>query len=125
VSYVTYANSDLTPRARRKLARLVLKEGRTLRPGRGTPDQGTELPVRKPAPQRYEHDHPGDLIHVDNKLGRITNGGEHRALGRAKGRRSRRKGTGYTYLHHTVDDHSRLAYSEILNDETREPAAAS
>jgi hypothetical protein len=39
-------------------------------------DQGTGLPVRKPAPHRYEHDHPGDLIHVDNKkLGRIPNGG--------------------------------------------------
>jgi hypothetical protein len=57
-------------------------------------DQGTGLPVRKPAPQRYEHDHPGDLIHVDiKKLGRIPNGGGHRALGRAKGRRNKRTGS--------------------------------
>ena len=35
-------------------------------------DQGTGLPVRKPGPQRYEHENPGDLIHVDiKKLGRI------------------------------------------------------
>jgi transposase InsO family protein len=88
-------------------------------------DHGTGLPVRKPAPQRYEHENPGDLIHVDiKKLRRIPNGGGHRALGRAKGRRNKRTGTGYAYLHHAVDDHSRLAYSEILNDETKETAAA-
>lgn len=88
-------------------------------------DQGTGLPVRKPAPQRYEHDHPGDLTHVDiKKLGRIPNGGGHRALGRAQGRRNKRTGNGYAYLHHAVDDHSRLACSEILNDETKETADA-
>ncbi|CAH0268798.1 hypothetical protein SRABI26_03602 [Arthrobacter sp. Bi26] len=49
----------------------------------------------------------------------------HAKSGRAaKGRRNRRIGTGYAYLHHAVDDHSRLAYSEILNDETKETAAA-
>jgi len=88
-------------------------------------DQGTGLPVRKPAPQRYEHERPGDLIHVDiKKLGRIPQGGGHRSLGRAKGRKNRRAGTGYAYLHHAVDDHSRLAYSEILADEKTETAIA-
>jgi transposase InsO family protein len=88
-------------------------------------DHSTGLPVRKPAPQRYEHEQPGDLIHVDiKKLGRIPQGGGHRSLGRAKGRKNRRAGTGYAYLHHAVDDHSRLAYSEILADEKKETAVA-
>ena len=88
-------------------------------------DQGTGLPVRKPAPRRYEHENTGDLIHVDiKKLGRIPNGGGHRTLGRARGKRNRRAGVGYAYLHHAVDDHSRLAYSEILADERKETAAA-
>lgn len=88
-------------------------------------DQGTGLLVRKPAPQRYEHENAGDLVHVDiKKLGRIPDGGGHRAIGRFKGRRNRKPGTGYAYLHHAVDDHSRLAYSEILGDEKKETAAA-
>ncbi|MET3174473.1 UNVERIFIED_ORG: hypothetical protein ABIB52_002324 [Arthrobacter sp. UYCu721] len=89
------------------------------------PDQGTGLPVRKPAPRRYEHERPGDLIHVDiKKLGRIPEGGGHRSLGRAAGRKNRRAGTGYAYLHHAVDEHLRLAYSEILTDEKKETATA-
>jgi transposase len=47
----------------------------------------------------------------------------HRSLGRAKGNRNRRAGVGYAYLHHAVDDNSRLAYSEILGDEKKETAA--
>ena len=86
-------------------------------------DQATGLPVRRPPAQRYEHEAPGDLVHVDiKKLGRIPDGGGHRKLGRAAGRRNR-SGVGYSYLHHAVDDHSRLAYSEILCDEKKETAA--
>lgn len=55
--------------------------------------------------------------------GRIPAGGGHRALGRAKGLRNRRAETGYAYLHHAVDDHSRLLYSEILGAEKKETAA--
>ena len=86
-------------------------------------DQATGLPVRRPPARRYEHERPGDLIHVDiKKLGRIPDGGGHRTLGRAQGRKNR-SGMGYAYLHHAVDDHSRLAYSEILGDERKETAA--
>lgn len=89
--------------------------------------------------RRYEHDQPGDLIHVDiKKLGNIPDGGGHKMLGRAAGQRRRsahrnperprtltnRPNLGYHYLHNAVDDHSRLAYTEILPDETRESAAA-
>ncbi|MFC9837435.1 IS481 family transposase [Rhodococcus sp. NPDC127530] len=87
-------------------------------------DRATGLPVRRPPAVRYEHTRPGDLVHVDiKKLGRIPDGGGHRTLGRAAGRRNR-SGVGYSYLHHAVDDHSRLAYSEILGDEKKETAAA-
>jgi hypothetical protein len=88
-------------------------------------DQATGLPVRAPKPRRYEHDAPGDLIHVDiKKLGRIPDGGGHRVLGRAEGARGKKQQRpGYAYLHHAVDDHTRLAYSEILTDEREETAA--
>ncbi|MDT5215808.1 MAG: hypothetical protein QOK18_4047 [Mycobacterium sp.] len=68
----------------------------------------------------------GDLIHLDiKKLGRIPDGGGHRKLGRTVGRRhSGQRGRGYALVHHAVDDHSRLAYSEILGDERKETAAA-
>jgi len=74
-------------------------------------DRPTGLPVR-----RYEWAHPGDLGHLDvKKLGRIPEGGGHRVRGRAG--RSGKLGMGYDYIHSLVDDHSRLAYSEVLPDE--------
>ena len=66
--------------------------------------------------RRYERERPGELIHVDvKKLGRIPDGGGHKALGREAGRPIR--GMGFDYVHSAVDDHSRLAYSEIHADE--------
>jgi Integrase core domain len=58
------------------------------------------------------------------KLGRIPDGGGHKMLGRAHGRRDRRRGQGYWYIHNAVDDHTRLAYSELLTDERQDTAAA-
>ncbi|MEU9075629.1 IS481 family transposase [Kitasatospora sp. NPDC048538] len=82
-------------------------------------DRATGRPVR-----RYERAAPGELVHVDiKKLGNIPDGGGHKSLGRQAGRRTR-SGAGYSYLHNAVDDHSRLAYSEILTDERKETAAA-
>jgi transposase InsO family protein len=68
---------------------------------------------------------PGDLVHVDiKKLGRIPAGGGWRFRGMKVGRHNKQKArVGYAYLHHAVDDHSRLAYSEILADEKKETAA--
>jgi transposase InsO family protein len=76
--------------------------------------------------RRYEHENPGDLVHVDiKKLGRIPDGGGHRVHGRAAGKKiSAKKRPGYAFLHNAVDDHSRLAYTEILADERKETAAA-
>ena len=75
--------------------------------------------------RRYEHDAPGDLVHVDiKKLGRIPNGGGHRVHGRPVGNKIKNTAKpGYAFLHNAVDDHSRLAYSEICNDEKKETAA--
>src|SRR4051812_38039654 len=89
-------------------------------------DQATGLPARRPRPVRYERAAPGELVHVDiKKLGRIPNGGGHRILGREAGRKNNpRTGRGYSFLHHAVDDHSRMAYSEILGDERKETAAS-
>ena len=88
-------------------------------------DRLTGVSVRRTI-RRYEHDQPGDLVHVDiKKLGNIPDGGGHKVLGRAAGRRnSGLRGHGYAYLHNAVDDHSRLAYTEILTDERRDTAAA-
>jgi transposase InsO family protein len=67
--------------------------------------------------RRYEHARPGDMIHVDvKKLGKIPAGGGHRAHGRGE-RPGSLRGLGYDYVHAAVDDHSRLAYAEILPDE--------
>jgi transposase InsO family protein len=74
--------------------------------------------------RRYERSRPGELVHVDvKKLGRIPDGGGHRTLGRQAGRATR-GGMGFDYIHSAVDDHSRLAYSEIHADEKAATCAA-
>ena len=72
-------------------------------------------PAAPPAPvQRYEWPRPGDLLHVDIKpLGRIGQIG-HRIHG---DRRRATPGIGWEYVHVAVDDHSRLAYVEVLGDQ--------
>ncbi|MCW2817737.1 MAG: putative insertion element transposase, partial [Marmoricola sp.] len=65
---------------------------------------------------RYERPRPGDLVHLDvKKIGRIPDGGGWRAHGRSEEVRGR--GIGYDYVHAAVDDHSRLAYAEVLPNE--------
>jgi transposase InsO family protein len=71
---------------------------------------------------RYQRQHPGELVHIDvKKLGRIPDGGGHRAHGRATAPRG--LGIGYDYLHSAVDDRSRVAFSQILPDEGAATAA--
>jgi transposase InsO family protein len=95
-------------------------------------DRATGEPIR-----RYEHEHPGDLIHVDvKKLGRVPDGGGWRYVGRQQGLRNRAATPdkprnqyrnpliGTCYLHTVIDDHSRVAYVEAHDDETKETAAA-
>jgi transposase InsO family protein len=92
-------------------------------------DRATGEPIR-----RYEHDHPGSLLHVDvKKLGNIPDGGGWRYLGREQGKKNRHVTArtsgrprskygqplmGTAFVHTVLDDHSRVAYAEIHDDET-------
>jgi len=73
--------------------------------------------------RRYERETPGELIHVDiKKLGRIPPGGGWRVRGiEYKGHK---QALGYDFVHAAVDDHSRVAYAEVLGDERAETAIA-
>jgi len=95
-------------------------------------DRATGEPIR-----RYEHDHPGSLLHVYvKKLGNVPDGGGWRYVGRRQGRRNkaatpgRPRSTnrdplgGTAFVHTVIDDHSRVAYAEIHDDETAATAAA-
>lgn len=89
-------------------------------------DPVTGKPIRasRRTANRYEHDYPGSLIHVDvKKLGRIPDGGGWRAKGRGE-RPNRYRGVGYDYVHTVIDDHSRVCYAEIHEDEKGVTAAA-
>ena len=74
-------------------------------------------------PNRYERRRPGELVHVDIKqLGRISERGPgHRVVGHRGSQFKRRQrgpargGTRFEYVHVMVDDHSRLAYAEVLD----------
>ena len=79
--------------------------------------------------QRYERERPGELIHIDvKKLGRVRGVG-HRISGtRASQAKTRRVGKlrevkGWEYVHIAIDDYSRLAYAEVLDDEKANTAA--
>jgi transposase InsO family protein len=71
---------------------------------------------------RYERPHPGDLLHFDiKKLARIARRG-HRVTGDRQ--RDHTPGAGWEFLHIAIDDHSRLAFAQILPDETARSAIA-
>lgn len=71
---------------------------------------------------RYQHRRPGDLVHLDvKKLGRISGYYGHRVTGTRVGQR---KGAGWDYVHVAIDDASRIAYAEVLRDETGATSAA-
>jgi transposase InsO family protein len=91
------------------------------------PITGEVIRASKVTAVRYERQRPGELVHMDvKKLGRIPDGGGWKAHGRQMGSTRRRRGTvvGFDYVHSLVDDHSRLAYSEILADEKGPTCAA-
>ncbi len=80
-------------------------------------------------PVRYERSRPGELIHIDvKKLGRIRGVGHRISGSRASQAKTRRLGKlrevrGWEFVHIAVDDYSRLAYAEVLDDETAATAA--
>ena len=88
------------------------------------PLTGEVIRSSKQTTKRYERVRPGELVHVDvKKIGRIPPGGGWRARGRATTYARKKTRIGYDYVHSAVDDHSRLAYSEILGDEQGDTAA--
>jgi len=92
------------------------------------PLTGEVIRASKKTAVRYEREHPGELVHMDvKKIGRIPDGGGWRAGVIAQGGKSyaqRQQRIGFDYVHSLVDDHSRLAYSEILTDEKGATCAA-
>ncbi len=95
-------------------------------------DRRTGEPIR-----RYERETPGSLVHVDvKKLGNIPDGGGWRYVGQKQGyrnkaatpglpRNQRRKAViGHAFVHSVLDDHSRVVYSEVRDDERAETAIA-
>ena len=83
-------------------------------------------------PVRYERSRPGELVHVDVKrLGRIQGGAgkrvrdglrKHYNPARIDAEGRRRLTVGWEFVHIAVDDHSRLAYAEVLPDEKTQTA---
>lgn len=74
--------------------------------------------------RRIPTDHAGELVHIDiKKLGRIPAGGGWRAHGRGNDGHHGHSRVGYAFIHTAVDAHTRLAFSEILNDERGVTAA--
>jgi transposase InsO family protein len=91
------------------------------------PLTGEQIRSSKATTIRYERDRPGELAHMDvKKIGRIPDGGGWRAHGRGAAALSTDHSTriGFDYVHSLVDDHSRLAYSEVLPDEKGATCAA-
>ncbi len=110
----------------RTVSRVLVRRGQP-RLAALDPMTGQVIRSSKVTAVRYERSRPGELVHMDvKKLARIPDGGGWRAHGRAAGSSSRDRATqvGYDYVHSLVDDHSRLAYSEILTDERGTTCAA-
>src|SRR5688572_9951439 len=79
-----------------------------------------EILEPKPLVQRYEHERPGELVHLDTKrLARFRQPG-HRVTGN---RHVKSRHVGWQFLHVAIDDHARVAYGEFYRDE-RGPSAA-
>lgn len=88
------------------------------------PLTGAVIRASRRSANRYEHDQPGSLLHIDvKKLGRIPDGGGWKAHGRGT-RPADKRGVGYDFVHTAIDDHSRLAYAEIHTDEKGTTCAA-
>jgi len=95
------------------------------RAGIGRLDRGDRA-THKAKPCRYQRDLPGELIHVDiKKIAGIPDGGGWRLHGRGyQGEKATIAGrAGYRYIHTAIDDRTRIAYSEILNDDRAITAA--
>ena len=92
--------------------------------GMGRLDRGDRATSSARPPQRYQWERPGQMVHVDvKKIAAIPDGGGWRIHGRGPGPTGGHSGAGYRYIHTAIDDRTRLAYSEILDDEQADTAA--
>jgi transposase InsO family protein len=108
--------SRLTKVPERTVTRILRRHGVPRLP-ECDPMTGEVIRASRSTSHRYERARPGELVHVDvKKLGKIPEGGGWRANGRGSRPASKRR-IGFDYVHSMVDDHSRLAHSEILGDE--------
>ena len=74
--------------------------------------------------RRYERPRPGELGHIDvKKLGRVSGGVGHR-ITQARAKAGRTRGGGWEFVHVCVDDCTRLAYVEVLDDERTDSVIA-
>ena len=139
-----HRSPNRTPRAlRRRVIRLRLKrrwgadhlghvvglaastvQGILAAAGVGRLDRGDRATGRQPV-RRYERENPGDLVHVDvKKLAGIPDGGGWRIRGRGyPGEGIIARQAGYRYIHTAIDDRTRIAYSEIHDNEQATTAA--
>jgi transposase InsO family protein len=75
-------------------------------------------PAAREAANRYEWDCPGDLLHIDvSTYARFSRPGHAVTADRTKTSAEKREGVGYDYAHACVDDHSRIAFAQIYDDE--------
>jgi hypothetical protein len=82
--------------------------------------KASALQAKEP-PNRYEHEAPGDLLHLDTKKLANFHQVGHRITG---DRRKNSRGAGYQVLHVCTDDHSRACYMEVLPDEKKATTAS-
>ena len=110
--------SAMTGVPERTVTRILRREGVPRLP-ECDPMTGEVIRASRATTRRYEREAPGDLVHVDvKKLGRIPAGGGWRAHGGTRANhRAGHQRPGWDFVHSMVDDHSRLAYSEVLADE--------
>src|SRR6266850_831449 len=134
----SHKNAPLTPKGREAMVRSVteggLSQAAAARQLKITPATVSRILCRlglnrirdlEPAEpvHRYEREAPGEMIHIDiKKLGRFDKIG-HRITGDRTGQ-SNSRGVGWEFVHVCIDDHSRVAFSQILPDEKAESAVS-
>ena len=105
--------ADQTSISRATVGRILVRHGL---------NRWRDLEPREPV-IRYERDHPGEMVHIDiKKLGKFNRTG-HRITGDRHGQ-SNTRGIGWEFVHVCVDDHSRIAFSQVLESERKECAIA-
>ncbi|GAB3420488.1 hypothetical protein GCM10027569_48670 [Flindersiella endophytica] len=86
------------------------------------PLSGQVIRASKTTAVRYEHDHPGSLVHVDvKKIGRIPDGGGWKAHGRQHGKTGAQKRAkiGFDYIHSIIDNRGRPFPAGLLRSPSR------